>query len=193
MNKLEIGIVTILVLAGTIAWAQSFKPDFFVPDDVYEKQPANTTPVYREKPIRVGGKGVTASSKFKSSVGKKQTTRREPQVKELDHNIIGEPGFRNELMDEEQKPSVKTENSDKKRDEPQQLKQVTEIQPPEKREYSPDEGLGDGLINEKDYQDKLTTYEEDLLTISETGEAPDNPQLKSDLDAMNSNMSFSVQ
>ncbi len=194
MNKLEIGIVAILALGGTMAWAQSLKPDFFVPDDVLENQPASVNkPIYREKPIRAGGKGITASSKFKSKSGKKQAARRDPRVKEFDHNFIGEPGFRHELMDNEQKPTVDTEIANTKQEIKQPEEKIIKVEPPAKEVYSPEDGLGDGLIKDRDYQDKLTTYEKDLLAISETGKAPDNPQLKSDLDAMNSNMSFSVQ
>ena len=201
MNKLEAVIIMGLVSAGTIAWAESMNPDFFVPEGLFERPKANYTPVYRERPIRVGSKGANSSSGIKNAPLKKpRVQHQQPQVKKLDHNIIGEPGFNNILTTKNDDSSVSIEISGADRNTKQNTKTETKkiqktikINPPEKKVYSPEDGLGDGLVKEKDYQDKLTTYENDLLAISESGKAPDNPQLKSDLDAMNTNLSFSVQ
>lgn len=177
MKKIGIGIIGIAILLCTFAYAEdryvrkTVRPSFFIPEKEFDKrEKLPPFPALESGAIKITDEGVMLKIKEQQKIANRQ----KPKRKKIDRDIIGEKGFRNLKMVQPEEPAI-------------------EVPAPEKKVYSPDDGLGNDLAQDPEYINKLKIYDQDLRTISETGKMPDNLQLKSDLDAMNSNLSFSVQ
>ncbi len=183
MKKIVLWVFFLAAIVATAAWAQgkyvrkNVRPNFFVPEQEFTQQKAKPrVPLLKNRGVQGhNSKTIVAQDSISQPV---PTTEKEEKKDIGELGIIGQPGFRNLKMDE---PIADVKAKPE------------EVPAPEEKNYTPEDGLGDGLINDTIYRERMDVYERDLLTISKTGKMPQNDQLKSDLDVMNSNLSFSVE
>ena len=186
MKKAIWGLVLWATAVATVAWAQEkyvrkpVLPNFFMPEQElsgWKKQEPKKVVVPVQNIPSPNMQNARQPAKISNNSLKKPEKISDNLPKDTgEPGVIGQPGFRNLKMRAEQPDLV-----------------PVSVPAPPKKEYTPEDGLGEGLINDPIYQQRMDVYEQDLLKISKTGKMPQNDQLKSDLDAMNSNLSFSVE
>lgn len=179
MKKVILSVIFWAMVVATVAWAQEkyvrkpVTPNFFMPEQElagWRSAPKVSKP-QKVAPVRNVANPNVPQLKAPATVVNNNIPKDTGEP-----GVIGQPGFRNLKMSEPT-ADIKPRN----------------VSAPEKKEYSPEDGLGYGLINDPVYRERMNVYEQDLTAISKTGKMPQNNQLKSDLDAMSSNLSFSVE
>lgn len=213
MNKLIFGTLTICTITALTSMAQAddryqrkaVRPDFFVPEREFNKQERLPSfPALESESIKVNNKGqvLVKTEYYDEYDGKKNTDAAPQQEKELKVLRINRPAqfilnkkaeqqyVYDEYEDEEKDEAFVQNEVEIETPQPQQ-KQI--VPAPVKKDYTPEDGLGDSLHQDKSYLAKEKAYEEDLKAMAETGAMPENAELKADLQKMNSEVSFSVK